>query len=121
MITADANFSKITVPGTVLGTIGYIPPEQLMGSEVDERSDIFSVGVMVVEALIGRLPFDGITITQLMSSTLRDAFHLEGDSREIARLNEVLQKCLGKTRKERYASVAEMQAELIPAIRAYPG
>ena len=43
--------ASLTVPGTVLGTPGYMAPEQLAGRETDERGDIFSLGVMVVEAL----------------------------------------------------------------------
>lgn len=48
-----------TTPGTVMGTIGYMSPEQLTGEAVDERSDLFSVGVMVVEALTGAPAFQG--------------------------------------------------------------
>jgi eukaryotic-like serine/threonine-protein kinase len=113
---ANAN---ITAPGTVLGTLGYMPPEQLMGDEADERSDIFSFGVMVVEALTGQRPFDGITVMQLMASTLQDVFRLEGDTPQVVHLNEVLQKCLAKHRHERYPTVADMQAEIIPAIENY--
>ena len=94
-------------------------PEQLTGEAVDERSDLFSVGVMVVEALTGRLPFRGRTYTELLSSILHGSFHLERGSKEAEPLDAVLQKCLAKDREARFSSAGEMQKELIPAIREY--
>ncbi len=108
-----------TTPGTVMGTIAYMSPEQLTGEAVDERSDLFSVGVIVVEALTGQRPFRGRIYTELLSSILHGSFHLERGSKEAERLDAVLQKCLAKDRESRFSSVAEMQRELIPAIREY--
>jgi hypothetical protein len=108
-----------TTPGTVIGTIGYMSPEQLTGEAVDERSDLFSVGVMVVEALTGRRPFRGRNYTELLSSILNGSFHLERGSKEAERLDAVLQKCFDKDREGRFSSAEEMQSELIPAIREY--
>jgi eukaryotic-like serine/threonine-protein kinase len=109
----------LTTPGTVIGTIGYMSPEQLRGEAVDERSDLFSVGVMVVEVLTGLRPFRGRTYTELLGSILHGAFHLERGSKEAEQLDAVLQKCLNKDRERRFSSAAEMQRELIPAIREY--
>ncbi len=108
-----------TTPGTVMGTIGYMSPEQLTGEVVDERSDLFSVGVMVVEALTGRRPFSGKTYHELLTSILHGAFHLPIDSPEAERLDAVLQKCMAKDRGDRFSSAAEMQRELETAIREY--
>jgi eukaryotic-like serine/threonine-protein kinase len=118
---ADTNSptAMATTPGTVIGTIGYMSPEQLTGEAVDERSDLFSVGVMVVEALTGQRPFMGSIYTELLSSILHGSFHLERGSKEAERLDAVLQKCLAKDRECRFSSVEEMQRELIPAIREY--
>lgn len=113
---ADPN--SLTAPGTVMGTISYMSPEQLSGEEVDERSDIFSLGVMVVEALTGSRPFSGKTYTELLTSILHRSYHLKGSEKEVARLDQVLQKCLAKDREQRYAKIAELQQELIPAIEA---
>ena len=110
----------MTTPGTVMGTIGYMSPEQLMGEAVDERTDLFSVGVMVVEALTGRRPFRGNVYTELLSSIVHGSFHLEPGSKEAERLDAVLQKCLAKDREGRFSSAGEMQRELILAIREYP-
>ena len=118
---ADANSptASMTIPGTVLGTLGYMSPEQLTGTAVDERSDFFSVGVMVVEALTGSRPFNGQTYHELLTSILQGAFHLPTDSPENERLDAVLEKCMAKDRADRFSSSAAMQTELIPAIREY--
>jgi serine/threonine protein kinase len=72
-------------------------PEQVMGEEVDERGDIFSLGVMVVEALTGSRPFLGRTSAELMASIVGSPFHLAGVAAEVKQLDSVLQKCLAKT------------------------
>jgi hypothetical protein len=64
--------NTMTEPGMVMGTFGYMSPEQLAGGDVDERSDIFSVGVMVAEALTGERPFRGRTVVELLNSMERD-------------------------------------------------
>jgi serine/threonine protein kinase len=114
---ADPN--SLTVPGMVMGTINYMSPEQLSGEEVDERSDIFSLGVMVVEALTGSRPFSGRTYTEVLTSILHKSYHLTGSEKEVTALDQVLQKCLAKDRGQRYVKVAELQQELIPVIEGY--
>jgi serine/threonine-protein kinase len=113
-----ARTENITTPGMVIGTIGYMSPEQLAGEPVDERSDLFSIGVMLVEALTGRRPFQGRTIRESFHATLNAAFHLECTSPELKELDYVLQKCLAKIPADRYDSATDMKRELIPAIRA---
>jgi len=116
--TADPN--SLTAPGTVMGTFGYMSPEQLSGEDVDERTDIFSLGVMVVEALTGNRPFSGRTHGALLNSILHQPFQLKSSVKEVQRLDAVLQKCLAKDRTGRFASVAELQTELIPALNDCP-
>ncbi|MGH9940559.1 MAG: serine/threonine-protein kinase, partial [Blastocatellia bacterium] len=106
-----------TTPGAVLGTFGYMSPEQLTGAEVDQRSDIFSLGVVVVRALTGRRPFTGKTYQELITAIMRRPYHIPGEAPEAQRLDAVLQKCLAREKDDRFASVAEMRHELIPAIR----
>jgi len=108
--------NPLTVPGVVIGTFGYMSTEQLSGEEVDERTDIFSLGVMVIEALTGERPFHGNSYAELFRSTLQDQIHLNGESVEVNRLREVLQRCLAKDRAARFPTVADLQNELIPAI-----
>jgi hypothetical protein len=116
----DVINSSLTARGSIVGTFGYMSPEQLTGEEVDERSDIFSIGVMVVEALTGRRPFFGRTHAELLTAVLHGLYHLEGESKEVKNLDAVLQRCLAKGKEERFASIAEMQIKLIPAMRNCP-
>lgn len=120
MTGPDGPTAPMTTPGTVMGTFGYMSPEQLTGGEVDERSDLFSVGVMVVEALTGRRPFSGKTYTELLTNILHGSFHLQAASDDERRLDEVLQKCLAKDRNSRFNSALAMQASLVPALRNCP-
>src|SRR5262245_60675386 len=64
--------SPITLEGTVMGTVPYMSPEQLRAREVDHRSDIFSLGIMLYEMASGRRPFAGDTNSDVTSSILRD-------------------------------------------------
>jgi hypothetical protein len=116
----DVTNSSLTARGAIVGTFGYMSPEQLVGEDADQRSDIFSIGVMVVEALTGRRPFSGKTYTELLTAVLHGSYHLEGDSREVKCLDEALQQCLAKDPVERFTSVAKAQQALIPAIRNCP-
>jgi hypothetical protein len=112
--------APITTPGAVMGTFGYMSPEQLTGGTVDERSDLFSIGVMLIEALTGRRPFSGKTYHELLTNILHKSFHLPSVTPEASRLDEVLQKCLAKEPSARIGSAAELQRELIPALRQCP-
>jgi hypothetical protein len=112
--------APLTTPGMALGTFGYMSPEQLMGGEVDERTDLFSIGVMVVEALTGQRPFRGATYHELLTNVLNIAYHLPIDSPETAGLDQVLQRCLAKDRAARFSSATELQAQLIPALKECP-
>src|SRR5262249_30249955 len=63
---------KITDPGTVMGTVGYMSPEQVRGQEADHRSDIFSFGVILYEMLSGRRPFTGDSAVEVMNAILKE-------------------------------------------------
>ncbi|HYP02904.1 MAG TPA: protein kinase [Pyrinomonadaceae bacterium] len=112
--------APVTTPGAIMGTFGYMSPEQLTGAAVDERSDLFSIGVMVVEAVTGRRPFTGTTYHELLTNILNAPYHLEGASPAARELDAVLQKSLAKDPSARYPSAAAMQQELIPALRRCP-
>jgi serine/threonine protein kinase len=60
-----------TAPGILMGTISYMSPEQAHGTEVDTRTDIWSLGVVLYEMIAGRLPFEGETMTGVLVSILR--------------------------------------------------
>ncbi|HMG33184.1 MAG TPA: protein kinase [Blastocatellia bacterium] len=119
-VESHSPIASVTTPGAVLGTFGYMSPEQLTGGTVDERSDLFSIGVMVVEVITGRRPFGGTTYHDLLTNILQGSYHLPNDTRLVQRLDEILQCCLAKASSARFASAAAMQAELIPALRRCP-
>jgi hypothetical protein len=111
---------SLTLPGAVLGTLGYMSPEQVSGGASDERSDIFAIGVLLVEALTGQLPFKGATARDMMIATINTPYRLEGATLEIQRLDAVLQRCIAKDPAGRFASIAELADELIPALLDCP-
>lgn len=109
-----------SIAGVIMGTLGYMAPEQFAGVQVDERSDIFALGVMLAEALTGTRPFDRPTYAAVVASTQSEAFHLPGEAPAIRALDAVLQRCLAKERSARLASIAEVQRLLLPALHDCP-
>jgi hypothetical protein len=121
VVRADAGEAPtVTTPGVVMGTFGYMPPEQLAGGGVDERSDLFSVGVMCAEALTGARPFRGRNVVELLHSMEREDFRLPGDSAGVRRLEGVLRRSLSRESARRHASAEEMRDELLAALRDCP-
>jgi hypothetical protein len=121
VLRADGGEAQtMTAPGLVMGTFGYMPPEQLSGGEVDERSDLFSVAVCCAEALTGERPFRGRTPLELLHSMERGGFRLPGDAPEVRRLCEALRRALAAAPARRYSTAEEMRSELIAALRACP-
>jgi serine/threonine protein kinase len=121
LVRADAaEAPTMTTPGVVMGTFGYMPPEQFAGGEVDCRADLFSVGVICAEALTGRRPFNGRTVVELLHSMEREEFRLRGDAPEVRRLDEVLRRALAPDRARRHASAPELRDELVAALSACP-
>jgi serine/threonine protein kinase len=111
---------SLTMAGGILGTVGYMSPEQLSGAESDERSDIFSVGVMAFEAITGRRPFEGRNYAEILTSMMRGRIQLAGDSPQIAALNDVLARCMANDPAARYRSVVELQSFLLDALKGCP-
>jgi eukaryotic-like serine/threonine-protein kinase len=107
---------SLTEAGAVMGTFGYIAPEVFTGGPTDERVDIFAVGVMVVETIVGTRPFDGQTRHEMLSALLNSEYHLPGESVEMRALDGVVQRCLAKDPRDRYGSAAEVASELVPAL-----
>ena len=103
-----------TVPGLVLGTVQYMSPEQVLGQDLDQRTDLFSLGVVLYEMATGRPPFAGVTATETMDQVL----HQEPEA--ITRLNprvplelkHIVNKALEKDRKARYPSAKDLLADL---------
>ena len=103
-----------THPGMILGTVGYMSPEQARGKTVDFRSDQFSLGTVMYEMLTGRKPFHADSAAQTMATIIED------DPRPISDLNPrapaplrwIVERCLAKEPEERYASTRDLARDL---------
>ncbi|QQS45663.1 MAG: alpha/beta fold hydrolase [Acidobacteriota bacterium] len=107
--------SQVTTdPGIVLGTVKYMSPEQARGIEIDPRSDLFSLGVLMYEMLTGRGPFQGPTSSDVIVSILeRDAERLSALVPEVPlELERIVAKSLRKDREQRYQTAKDLQIDL---------
>ena len=107
--------AQLTAPGTILGTPDYMSPEQVKGLTLDVRSDVFSFGVMLAEMISGQHPFRKASMTETLSSVLRDPPDFGGGIQQgvtVQGLIVMARRMLAKDAAERYASIAEMRADL---------
>ncbi|HLN99372.1 MAG TPA: protein kinase [Pyrinomonadaceae bacterium] len=114
-VDPEAPTSVKTDPGTVVGTPIYMSPEQARGFQVDARTDIFSLGVLVYEMVAGRLPFDGSHTNEILAAILSDKepAPLARFTRQVpAELERIVAKALHKNREERYQTIKDMQLDL---------
>ncbi len=103
-----------TAPGTVMGTISYMSPEQARGQEVDARSDLFSLGVVLYELATGQLPFEGATPSDVLAAILKSeppalTEHIPAAPAEFQR---IISLALCKGRDARYQTAAALLNEL---------
>ena len=114
-LDTEAPTSFRTNPGTVLGTAHYMSPEQARGLELDSRTDVFSLAVVMYEMVAGRLPFEGSRSEEVMASLLneREAQPLGRYTTEIStELERIISKALRKNRGERYQTIKDMVLDL---------
>src|SRR5215831_14659340 len=95
---------KITDPGTVLGTVGYMSPEQVRGQEADHRADIFSFGVILYEMLSGRRTFAGESAIEVMNAILKEEPPELGETnaKVSPALDKIVRHCLEKRPERRF-------------------
>jgi eukaryotic-like serine/threonine-protein kinase len=96
-----------TEVGVVMGTVGYMSPEQVRGEALDARSDIFSLGIVLYEMLSGARPFEGATTADVVSAVLRAEPPPLSDSVP-ASLRTIVQRCLNSQPVERFQSAADL-------------
>ncbi|MFO0826863.1 MAG: protein kinase [Phycisphaerales bacterium] len=116
-LTSPAPVHSPTIPGAIMGTAGYMSPEQARGKAVDKRSDIFSFGCVFFEMLTGDGPFPGETATDSIGAILhRDPDWARLPQQTPPRMRELLRHCLAKERRSRLHDIGDARLEIERAI-----
>src|SRR3989440_4898647 len=113
---ATAVMPQHSTPGAVMGTVGYMSPEQAQGKtkEIDHRSDIFSFGCILFEAVTGKKPFEGESVIKSLHMVVYEPAPLIADFNPSApaELQRIVRRCLAKDPDDRYQSIKEAAIEL---------
>lgn len=112
--TAAETAAISTAAGLLVGTVNYMSPEQLEAEEVDHRTDIYALGLVLYEIATGANPFVGKTPTSTIANILKQepAPIVERNPVAPTELDRIVRKCLRKRREERYQSARELQVDL---------
>src|SRR6202521_3554699 len=112
-----------SVPGMIMGTVGYMSPEQAQAKPVDQRSDIFSFGCLLYEAATGRKPFAGDSIVDTLHKIIYEPAPAITDFNPSAspELQRVIRKCLAKEPEKRYQTIRDAANDLEELIEKMKG
>lgn len=105
-----ATQKAITDPGTIMGTVGYMSPEQVRGQSADHRSDIFSFGAILYEMLAGQRAFQRETMAETMTAILREESPelSESNAKISPALDKIVRRCLEKKPERRFQSTSDL-------------
>ena len=110
---SEAATALKTAPGVVMGTVNYMSPEQAQAGDIDERTDIWSTGVMLYEMVAGALPFHGATTSHTIVQILeKDPAPLTKGDNVPEELQRIVQKAIAKSPDERYQTAKDMLIDL---------
>jgi serine/threonine protein kinase/tetratricopeptide (TPR) repeat protein len=115
-IDVEERGTRLTMPGTVLGTPQYLPPEQVVGQPVDARGDLFAAGAVLYEMLTGRPPFAGRSVAEILHAIAYEHPPALGGSPTVAAVDRVIYKALAKQPQDRHQSASAMADDLRGAI-----
>jgi serine/threonine-protein kinase len=110
----------VTSTGQVLGSPAHMAPEQIEGGDVDARADVFGLGVLLYETMVGHLPFEGKNPAQVLRRVLEGIYpSAERESPKVGkRWSAILDKALARSPSERYASATEMREAILSELSA---
>ncbi len=107
---------SLTVPGMMMGSPGYMAPEQVFGDAVDARTDLFALGAILFEVLTGKHAFSGRSIVEVIQAITNEQLPVLGGSASVAAVDRVIHKAVSKKPEDRYPSAATMAEDLRAAL-----